>query len=487
MDNQRSIPLKQRISPPYKDRRFWIIQGLVLVILAIHYAMDYHLILKGIPDFVAVALFVAPILYAALNFGFYGAVLTTSWAIAAIIPDVVEKAVAGSWVEVWAHIVEILILIMLAIFVSRRVEKEWAVTRSYEITEKRYRDLFEVNLSPILIIGEKEVVYEANPAAMALFWHPIKLRGTSLVGQSLTDILGLKGVRISTSTNNEQTFSFQKADGQEVELHPISSPMVDKDGNTLVQIIFHDITSQSRRRKQAQSYAAHVLQGQEDERRRIAQELHDETLQTLVQLMRKITAVQKAISSSTVDQPDGATRPDGATQSAILQQNIHDSRVLVEKTMNELRVIARGLRPPALEDLGLMVALRRLLEDVEERTKITITFESKGEEVKLSEQAEIILYRIVQEALSNIERHSLAHQVKVNFNFLNNSIEIQVIDDGIGFDAPGVLSSMYTLGLSGMTERAWLIGGELEINSQPGRGTVISLKVPLETIKEERK
>ncbi len=245
----------------------------------------------------------------------------------------------------------------------------------------------------------------------------------------------------------------------------------------------HDLNDAYRAaRSKVEAYAQAVLSGLEEERSRIARELHDETLQTLIQLGRKVSTAGK-----TADLPDNAR--DAITQ----------ARQLVDESVKGLREVVRGLRPPALEDLGLEVALARLAEDVSNDV-LDVEFEVVGKAPSriLDDDAELALYRIAQEALSNVARHSRAHHGSMMLHLGETAVELEIVDDGMGFRvSDDFLSGRFTggeggwsftnpdgfyhgehFGMLGMYERAQLVGGNLYVQSAPGRGSTVRVYVP---------
>ncbi len=158
-------------------------------------------------------------------------------------------------------------------------------------------------------------------------------------------------------------------------------------------------------------------------------------------------------------------------------RQIHE---MAEEAIKELRDFTRSIRPPILDDLGLVPSIRRLLIESTERTGMKGTFKLIGDEMRLQEDIEVSIFRIIQEAIWNVERHSKAKQVIITMILNESETKIDVNDDGIGFDVPSKLSTFYTdgkLGLLGMQERAKLIGGKLEVKSAPNMGTNISFQM----------
>jgi two-component system sensor histidine kinase UhpB len=204
-----------------------------------------------------------------------------------------------------------------------------------------------------------------------------------------------------------------------------------------------------------------ILRAQETERQRIAQDLHDEVNQAL-------TAIKLRLSATTQDAPEG------------LRRELRETKHLVDVAMDELLNLARELRPTALDDHGLIPALRSQVTAFSERTGIRAEFRRHGQIPMLSDEEQLVIYRVTQESLSNIAQHSRAGRVDVDLSFTGRTV-LKVVDDGDGFAAlaahrNGKLRGRPGgLGLSGMRERALLVGGNLNVFSQPGEGTTIEL------------
>jgi two-component system, NarL family, sensor histidine kinase UhpB len=198
-----------------------------------------------------------------------------------------------------------------------------------------------------------------------------------------------------------------------------------------------------------------ALQGMEEERARVARDLHDEVNQSLTGVLLHLEAAREKAPPE-------------------LDRELAETKGMANSAMTELLTLARALRPTALDDLGLKAALAALVEEIRRTTEIDASFESEGDFSEVAEETQLVTYRVAQEALSNVQQHSGAEHVRVRLLRTDTGIEMTVSDDGHGFEfddeAPG-------LGIPGMRERALLIGGELEIESQPPVGTRIRLRV----------
>jgi signal transduction histidine kinase len=206
-----------------------------------------------------------------------------------------------------------------------------------------------------------------------------------------------------------------------------------------------------------------ALTSQEEERRRITQELHDGIGQSLTSLMLGLRAMEETTTEGNVRAQAESLRTMGA--------GIHD----------DLRRIVRGLRPAILDQLGLVAAIERLVEDVRQTQMNTVEFNSLGlNGLRLSADLESTAFRIVQEAIANSIRHSSATQLNVTLMVRDGALELQIADNGRGFDGPTVLNSGNRgYGLLSIRERAMMAGGRAEIQTSPGAGTVVSAQLPL--------
>jgi two-component system sensor histidine kinase UhpB len=197
-----------------------------------------------------------------------------------------------------------------------------------------------------------------------------------------------------------------------------------------------------------------VLHAQEEERQRIAQDLHDEVNQAL-------TAIKLRLSATMHDAPDE------------LADELRETNLLVDQAMNELLHLARELRPTALDDHGLIPALRSQVDNFADRSGIRASFSTHGRDVPLSDEEQLVIYRVTQESLSNIVQHAKASNVRVELNFTGRTV-LKVRDDGRGFKSHR-MGNTGRLGVSGMKERALLVGGNLAIFSDEGEGTTVEL------------
>ncbi|MGA7397804.1 MAG: sensor histidine kinase [Solirubrobacterales bacterium] len=198
-----------------------------------------------------------------------------------------------------------------------------------------------------------------------------------------------------------------------------------------------------------------ALNAQEEERARVARDLHDQVNQSLTGVLLRLEAARAAAPPE-------------------LEQELVDTSTLAHQAMDELLTVARQLRPTALDDLGLSAAIAGQIEQLGQ-SEIKATFEVDGDVSGVDPDIQLVIYRVAQEALGNAIRHSQADSVQVKLGRLSDRVELVVTDDGNGFT---FAESTSGLGLGGMRERAILVGGDLQIQSRPDHGTVVKLVVP---------
>jgi signal transduction histidine kinase len=212
-------------------------------------------------------------------------------------------------------------------------------------------------------------------------------------------------------------------------------------------------------------YIGAITQGQEEERRRLARELHDETAQALIALRQQVEMAQKLL----------ATDPDRAAG------RLDQVRVMLAETVEGVRRFSRDLRPIYLEDLGFIPALEMLARETDQVGAPEVRFSTVGLVRRLPPDLELAAYRIVQEALHNVVQHAQASQAWVEVRFEEKHLVLSVRDDGQGFEPPDLPDSLARqghFGLMGIRERALLYGGQLAIRSAPGEGTAVTVRLP---------
>ncbi|WP_448591871.1 HAMP domain-containing sensor histidine kinase [Thermoflexus hugenholtzii] len=241
-----------------------------------------------------------------------------------------------------------------------------------------------------------------------------------------------------------------------VPLHPFRDAQMERLVETFNRMV-ETIASNSER---LHWLSQQILQAQEEERARIARELHDEAAQWLTSLLIRQRLLLRSLPPE-------------------MRPEVEELQRMTAAALEHLRRIAMELRPAILDDLGLVEALRWQAEEFQKQTGVLITLRVQGRIERLPRQVELVLYRVAQEALTNIARHARATRVEVTLNCATEQLELFIADDGVGFDPEAVRRSRArSLGLMGMAERLALIGGTLEIDSAPGKGTRIRARVP---------
>jgi two-component system sensor histidine kinase UhpB len=239
------------------------------------------------------------------------------------------------------------------------------------------------------------------------------------------------------------------------------SPVADRELDRLTRTFNAMLDTATRNRERLRQVAATALNAAEEERKRIARELHDETAQLLAALLIRIRVVKNANDPQAV--------------SALLD----DMREQIGGALEGVRRFARGLRPPALDELGLIPAIESHVRSIRAITEIDLSLHADEDVGGLPLEAELAVYRIVQEALSNVVRHSGAIRAAVRVAREPDRLVVTVEDDGHGFNVPEVRAAGRGLGLFGMGERAAYLGGRVDVQSTPGTGTRVRAEIPL--------
>ena len=432
---------------------------MVVVLALVHLGVDMHGSFgnETFPIGVPIDLLLVPVGYAALRYGLSGSAATASWAVLLWLPDLALSHDKG---HPYDDLVQLGIVVTVALFVGVEIERthlERARAESAEIdrraAEVHYHQLFDSNASPILLVDPKGVVAEANPAAVAL-WH-------TAVGSNARSLLGM-GSEDLVVGRSPQTVCLEPTMGEERDYRLSVSRLQGGGGSPLRQVVLEDVTEEHLAGNRARAWAGEVLRAQEEERRRIAREIHDDPLQRLVQVARRMETFDAPSS------PEEAAELFGTARGELLD------------VVARLRDVTRDLRPPGLEQLGLVAAVRGLLVDIEGEEGLTAEFAVTGHITRGAAESELGVFRIVQEAVRNVVRHAQATWLSVEFAYDQGAVHVVVTDDGLGFDQGGAgpVAGCH-FGMLGMHERASLLRGSLEVRSAPGEGTVVEATVPL--------
>ena len=347
-----------------------------------------------------------------------------------------------------------------------------ALRNEIEGLNTRMRMILE--LAPIAIwIIEQETIVFANRACGALFGFD---NHHDLVGRSIYAFLGSdsqvqirQAVALALQSDNAVSAGNERLtrlDGtvREVEIAVAALP---DHGETTLQMVITDVTNLTREsrelehsRHQLRQLSASLVDAREEERRRIARELHDE-------LGQRLTAMHMELSNLRLAGPADAAK-----------QRIGAMLNMVDETIASVRRIATDLRPLMLDDLGLSSAVEWLANGWAQRMGITVSLDLGEQDPPVGDAVSIALYRMVQEALTNVARHAQANRVTIRMRQDGNELVLTVQDDGVGFSDKDVHQEG-SHGLMGIRERAYMLGGNLEIGNTRTGGGRITVRLPL--------
>lgn len=285
----------------------------------------------------------------------------------------------------------------------------------------------------------------------------------ALIGAALTILFGLRIIVHPLQELDRQAMRVAWGDFEAVQT-PVGGTQEIED----LRETLNDLAQQIRMYQQGmRDYIGAITRGQEEERKRLARELHDETVQDLIALGHRVEMARRALERDP----------------AQVAERLDELKALIHETVTDVRRFTRALRPIYLEDLGLLPALEMLVHDIATKANIEAEFHVSGPARRLPEELELTVYRIAQEALSNVVQHARASRVDVGLRFTAGEVTLEIVDDGQGFDVPDrpeELARAGHFGLLGMRERAALVGGRLELASVPGQGTRVAAHLPVE-------
>jgi len=333
------------------------------------------------------------------------------------------------------------------------------------LSADEYRAVFESAPDGILVVDPEGVVRDLNPAVEGLFGFARE----EILGEAVEMLLPEAFRRAHVAHRGRYRrnphsrpmgvgleLTAQRKDGTEFPVEISLSPWR-QDGHECVICIVRDITE----RKRFQDFSEGALRSVEEERQRIARELHDDTAQRLATLMVKVRLLSKE------------------TDEAHRAQGLAELREQILETAEGVKRIARGLRPPELEEVGLRSALQAHTRSLWEAAGFEVEVDMEPVEHLLDGETKLCLYRIVQEALSNALRHSGTTRARVTVWVEDGRVAAVVEDAGRGFrSATGAIDGA-GLGLVGMQERAVMLGGRVMVDSTPGEGTRVRIELPV--------
>ena len=482
----RHYLLISRVMDVLRKPGFWLILAILGLITISHYSevLKYLTFLPPLMSDLGLdrhaferVLCLAPIVWAGFLFGWRGAFITSLAALACMLPRAIffSKYPVDALFETGA--VFIVGNVLSISFHSLRKEREYrtrleSTHHELQTSEERYRELFENALDAIWLHDLEGNIIAAN-------WATEKLTGFNveeLTGMNVRSFLSGESLNLAAQIRRkllanepvEQPYEqyLIRKGGSEVFVQLATSLVITRGEPVAFQHIARDITEQKRMEENLHFYLRRVTIAQEEERKRISRELHDDTIQALVVLSRQLDTL--------------------ASGDKVLPE---DSRLHLEELWQQTNNIMRGvrrlsqdLRPAALDALGLLPALEWLASDVAEYSGLATRVKVLGKERRFPEEIELALFRITQEAMRNVWRHSQATEAEITVEFGESKTMITVSDNGKGFNPPdkmGDLARDGKLGLAGMQERAQLIGGKLTVQSSPNTGTSMTVELPV--------
>jgi PAS domain S-box-containing protein len=365
----------------------------------------------------------------------------------------------------------VLVISVVSLLRVREYRRKLEMARQeLEVSEASYRYLFENAHDAIWLHDLEGNFITVNKAAEKLTGYSTEELGRmnvkSFLSEESLDLAQQIRKKLLNNETVEQPYEqhFFRRDGSETYVQLTTSLVFDKGKPIAFHHIARDITEQRRMNENLRFYFQQATKAQEEERKRISHELHDDTIQSLVVMSRQLDTLANDQTLS----KENRTR---------LEELWHQT----DNILQGVRRLSHDLRPAALDRLGLLPAVELLAQEVTRHSNVVTKVNLSGKEHRLPEEVAIALFRITQEALRNVWRHSRATRAEITIDFSDGRIKITVSDNGKGFQIPPQISDLTKqdkLGLAGMQERAQLVGGTLTVQSQPGKGTTITIEAP---------
>lgn len=364
---------------------------------------------------------------------------------------------------------------LVILSINRDVTERKRADEKLQNSEEYFRSLIE-NASDLITVadGQGIIRYESPSIERMLGYKPEERIGKSVFELLHPDDLSFarrhfaKGIQ-NPGVVHRMECRFKHKDGSWHLVETTGINLLDDPAVAGIVVNSHDITERKRAEELLQTFPRRLIEAQEEERKRIARELHDEIGQVLTAIALNLKAV-RASGLSLTSMP-----------------KIEESILVVDDALHHVQNLALELRPSLLDDLGLAAAIQWFVDRYAQRTgiKAEVVTDAQIAEGRLSRELETACFRIVQEALTNVARHAEAKAVSIHCRALGDEICISIRDDGVGFDAgAGNGTNPIRLGLRGMEERALALGGKVEIKSAPARGTEILAHFPSEKKKD---
>ena len=492
---------------PIRDPRFWIIQVLVLAIGITHVILEHvHLLADGSEIYLlSISIYLVPSVFAGMSFGVRGAFPTTIWALVLSLPEISRHSTATQL----GIVIQFGIILVIASIVGVRVGRERAAAEAAERANTRLSRLNATASAVTNSLDLDNVLRDTLRAKLdrstrQVAWIRL-LPNPDSPGVTVIDANQIKvpfeltqvedGLTLAACLTGQEQRDYLSGTAAHTAVVPLTSDgdVVGALGLTYLDkaipsdeyqvleavasqlsVALNNIRHHSRTREalaalsianeNLETYIELATEAQEEERKRLSRELHDDTMQSLVLTLSQI-------ETATVSElPDGTRARLAGTQE------------ILTETLDNLRRYCRNLRPSLIDDLGLVDAIDWLVGDLKARQITAIDLVVQGTPRRLDGRDELLVFRIVQEALHNVERHAHATRVEVSLRFGDDELLVEVADNGRGtvpIGRTGQHPAEYGLGLRGMEERTKLLRGSLVIESKRGRGTKVTLVVPL--------
>jgi len=345
--------------------------------------------------------------------------------------------------------------------ITERKLSEEAIQES----EKRYRTLVESSPYCIHEIDLNSQFTSMNPAGLRMMSVTLERK---VIGRPYLTVVSKEdqdrvGKLLELANKGESSnFTFRAVNGRHFQSCFVP---INNDKGTIVKLmgLTQDITEETLAKEALRYLSGRVIQAQEEERRHVARELHDDIGQRLALI---------AVDTQLLILGDQQLKPEMLAQ-------LKNLRSQVETLSSDVHNLSHQLHPANLEQLGLITALKSFFRDMERKGRVSIEFSETNIPATLSFAISLCLYRIVQEAISNVVKHSRVTQANVELMGEPKTISLRICDSGVGFDPEMTQGKEACLGIVSMQERIWLVGGEIIIHSQPSQGTRINVHIPL--------
>ena len=344
----------------------------------------------------------------------------------------------------------------------------------FKLSEQNYRYLFENASDAMWVHDTKGYILDGNKAFGKLTGYTREeLIGMNimrfLVKEESIDVAREVRRQLLNGTDIKQPYEqrFIRKDGTTGIMKMASSPVIIKGEVKGFQHVARDVTEEKRLQENMRFYVQQITRAQEYERKRVARQLHDDVAPPLLLIIQRLDAITSG-TRHRLSHP--------------FKTKLEDLHIQVTEALENLRRCAQDLRPRIIDDLGLVAALEWMAENLIQDYGIDTQVKVLGAERSLPDEVQLLLFRIAQEALSNIRRHAEASKAWITLEFSDDKIVLTVKDTGKGFELPqrmGDLASIGKLGLAGMQERAQLIRGNLALHSELGKGTTVTVEAPI--------